>query len=146
MATEETNAIVRMTEYLCESTDCCSGLPAWVWFTHCARFGWDRVNFLYSSWYGAGGWICTGNSTDDTGLFLFLLLLSRPYTRSRPFLLLTPHQRVRLGMHKEFGGDTNRTADPNRPKGYHRPYGILLSIQRWGKGGGKRKEGVGHSE
>ena len=32
----------------------------------CAGFGWDRVNFLHSSWYGAMFWICAENSVDNT--------------------------------------------------------------------------------
>ena len=62
----------------------------------CAGFGWDRVNFLHSSWYGATFWICAGNSVGNTAMFQ--LLLSSAYTESRPFLLLTPpHQRVGWG-------------------------------------------------
>ena len=53
----------------------------------CAGFGWGRVNFLHSSWYGAVVWICAGNSVDNTGMFS--LLLSSAYTEPRPFLLLT---------------------------------------------------------
>jgi len=30
-----------------------------------------------------------------------------------------------LRGHKELGGDRNRTADLNRPKGYSIPYGIM---------------------
>ncbi|KAK4829031.1 hypothetical protein QYF61_001806 [Mycteria americana] len=32
-------------------------------------------------------------------------------------------------MHKELGGGTARTADPNWPKGYSIPYGVMLSIE-----------------
>ena len=35
----------------------------------CASFGWDRVNFLHRSWYGALFWVCAENSVDDTGMF-----------------------------------------------------------------------------
>ena len=63
----------------------------------CAAFGWDRVRFLHSSYYGAMVWICAGNSVDNTGMFW--LLLSSAYTESRPFLLLTPpHQRAGWGF------------------------------------------------
>ena len=48
----------------------------------CAGFGWHRLNFLHSSWYGAMFWICAGNSVDNAGMFL--LLLSSAYTESRP--------------------------------------------------------------
>jgi len=36
-------------------------------------------------------------------------------------------------MHKKLGGRTAGTADPNRPKGYHIPYNIMLSNKSWGK-------------
>ena len=70
-------------------------------------------------------WICAENSVDNMGMFP--LLLSSAYTKSRPFLLLTPPAR-RLGVHKKLGGDTAGTADPNCPKGYSRPYDIRFSI------------------
>jgi len=37
--------------------------------THCAGFGWGRVNYLHSSYYAAMFWICVENSVDSTGLF-----------------------------------------------------------------------------
>ena len=55
----------------------------------CAGLGWDRVNFLHSSWYGAMLWIYAENSVDNSGMFS--LLLSSAYAASRPFLPLTPH-------------------------------------------------------
>ena len=36
-----------------------------------------------------------------------------------------------LGVHKKLGGDAAGTADPNRPKGYSRPYD-MLSTWSWG--------------
>jgi len=75
-------------------------------------------------------WICAENSVDNIGMFL--LLLSRAYTESRPFLLLTPPAR-RLGVHKKLGGDTARTADPSWPKGCPTPFDVMLNIYRWGK-------------
>jgi len=60
----------------------------------CAGFGWDRFVFLHSSSFGAMFWLCAENSGDNRGMFS--LVLTRAYTESRPFLLLTPpHQRVR---------------------------------------------------
>lgn len=45
---------------------------------------------------------------------MFSLLLSRSCTVSRPFLLLVISLTARkLGVHKELGGDTAGTADPN---------------------------------
>ena len=29
--------------------------------SQCAGFGWDTVDFLHSSWYGAMFWICAEN-------------------------------------------------------------------------------------
>jgi len=46
--------------------------------SHCAGFGWDRVNFLHTSWYETIFWICAENSVDHTGMFR--LLLSSTYT------------------------------------------------------------------
>lgn len=54
----------------------------------CAAFGWDTVNVLHSSWCRAVVLICTGNSIDNSGMFL--PFLSSAYTGSRAFLLLTP--------------------------------------------------------
>ncbi|XP_074989722.1 LOW QUALITY PROTEIN: tubulin alpha-8 chain-like [Calonectris borealis] len=74
-----------------------------LWLQLCAGFGWGRVKFLHSSWYGAVFWICAGNSVDNTGMFSFLL--SRAYTGSRPFLLLTPpHQRGGWGGTRSWEG------------------------------------------
>lgn len=53
---------------------------------HCVGFDCDNVNFLHRSLYGAGVWISTGNSVDNTGKLL--LLLSSTYTASTPFMLL----------------------------------------------------------
>jgi len=74
----------------------------------CAGFGWDRVNFLHSSWYGATFWICADHSVDDTGMFSLLLSRIKASSASRP----TP-PASRLGLHKKMGGDAAKTADPN---------------------------------
>lgn len=34
----------------------------------CSAFGWDRVIYLYGSWYGTVFLICDGNGIDSTGL------------------------------------------------------------------------------
>lgn len=40
-------------------------------------------------------------------------------------------------MHRNFGGDKTRTADPNFPKGYYIPYGFILNNNpRWFADGG----------
>ena len=78
----------------------------------CAGFGWDRVNFLHSSEYGAMVWICAENSVDNSGVVL--LLLSSASTASKAFSASHPTPPVRsLGVHKKLGGDTAGTADPN---------------------------------
>ncbi|KAK4818030.1 hypothetical protein QYF61_004154 [Mycteria americana] len=48
-------------------------------------------------------------------------------------------------VHKKLGGDTARTADPNCPKGYCIPYGVMLSIETGGSwpGGSDRCSGTG---
>lgn len=52
---------------------------------HPSWFGWDRVNFLYCSSYGAMFWVCNNNTADTP---TFLLLLSSAYTESRSLLFL----------------------------------------------------------
>ena len=117
----------------CSCADCCSlGLPppqcSWVcgllqsWAIQCttlacsACFGWDRVNFLHSSWYGAMFWICAENSVDNSGMFS--LLLSSAYTASRPFLLLTPpHQRVGWGCTRSWEGTQLGQLTPTDKRG-----------------------------
>ncbi|KAK4819224.1 hypothetical protein QYF61_027054 [Mycteria americana] len=48
-------------------------------------------------------------------------------------------------VHKKLGGGTARTADPNCPKGYSIPYGVMLSIETGGSwlGGRGRCLGMG---
>jgi len=53
----------------------------------CAGFGWDGVNFLHSSLYGAKFWICAEISVHSTGTLS--LPPSSAWTESRPSLLLT---------------------------------------------------------
>ena len=42
----------------------------------------------------------------------------------------------RLGVHGEPGGDTAGTADPDCPKGYSRPWDVMLSNRSGGDVGG----------
>ena len=49
-----------------------------------------------------------------------------------------------LGTCKELGGDTARTADPNRPKEYPIPYGFTLSNKSVGKGEATAQELAEH--
>ncbi|KAK4817679.1 hypothetical protein QYF61_024908 [Mycteria americana] len=55
------------------------------------------------------------------------------------------HGVVVTQVHKKLGGGTARTADPNWPKGYSIPYGIILSIETGGSwlGGSDRCLGTG---
>lgn len=34
-----------------------------------AVLGWERINFLHSTWYGAMLWICSGDRVGDLGIF-----------------------------------------------------------------------------
>lgn len=72
----------------------------------CTGSGWDRINFIHSRCFGAVFWIYTGNR--DVFAAEQGLLRAKAFTVPR----LTPPARG-LGMHKELGGDTVRTADPS---------------------------------
>ena len=63
-------------------------LVAWL---VCPGFGWDRVNFLSSSWYSVMFWVQYEKNVDNT--LMFSLLLSSVYTESRIFQLLVPSQQ-----------------------------------------------------
>ena len=48
----------------------CSGAQGWGEpLCGCPGFGWDRVNFLPSSWYSAVFWIECENTVDNTLMF-----------------------------------------------------------------------------
>lgn len=71
--------------------------------------------------------ICAENSIDTMGMFL--VLHRNAYTVAKTFSASCPTPPASgLGMPKIFGGDMARTADPNSPKGYSIPYGIMVSI------------------
>lgn len=56
-------------------------------FPHCLGFGWNFINCLHSSWYGAVFWtFFHENSSDSTPMFQ--LLQRSAYTESRVLLLL----------------------------------------------------------
>lgn len=91
-------------------------------FSDCPGFGWNRVNFPRNSWYGAVffsmrimliiHWCfrcCRALLKQSRGLFSFLCC---PDSEG-------------LGVHKELAGDRNRTADPDLPKGYSIPCGVM---------------------
>lgn len=95
-------------------------------------FGWNRVNFLSSSWYKAVFWIQDENNVDNTLMFQFLL--SSACSKSRTFSAFhTALPAHRLGVHKRLGGDATKTADPNWTKGYSIPYDIILNTKTGGR-------------
>lgn len=74
----------------------------------CTGFGWDRINFIHSSCFGAVFWICAG--IRDSFVTEQDLLGVKAFPVPHP----TPPER-RLGMHKDLGVDTVRIADPSDP-------------------------------
>lgn len=74
----------------------------------CIGFGYNGVNFLHSSLYGAVFWICDGNSVDDTVKVWVLLSVE----------ILLFHT---LSAQWAGWGDTAEAADPTSPKGYSIP-------------------------
>lgn len=53
---------------------------------------------------------------------------------------IPPHQQG-TGGHKDLGGYTCRTADPNQPQGHPRPYGVNPVYKAgWGEGKGRHLE------
>ena len=71
------------------------------------------IEFIFFTVAGMGlcfGFVLETVLIDNPGMFW--LLLSRAYPEPRAVLLLTPPAR-RLGGHKELGGDTAGTADPD---------------------------------
>ena len=100
--------------------------------------GWDRVNFLHNNWYGAVFWICAENSVDNTGMFQ--LWLSRAYTVSRPFLLLTPpHQPGGWGCPRSWEGTQPGQLTPTDQRDI--PY-RMTSCAAYKAGGRRRKGGT----
>lgn len=80
----------------------------------CTGFDRDGVPFLHSSRCGTVVWICAGCSADNSEVFLSLLSRVNP---ELSLLCSSAHpSSERLGVHKELGGDTARTADPNWPR------------------------------
>ena len=76
-------------------------------------------------------WICAGDSIDNIEMVLFYgpvveqcLHGAKAFSASRT----TPAASSLGGKHKKLAGDTARTADLNRPKGYSTPYDVILSI------------------
>ena len=46
-----------------------TGALNWISLTRCPGFGWDRVNFLLTSWYSAVFWIECENNVDNRLMF-----------------------------------------------------------------------------
>ena len=81
-------------------------------------------------------WICAENSVDNTGMFV---TAEQCLHRAKAFSASHPTPPVsRQGVHKELGGDTARTADPNdqRDIPYH-----MTSRSAYKAGGRRRKRG-----
>ena len=92
----------------------------------CPGFGWDRVNFLPSSWYSAVVRIDYENHVDNT--LMVLVVAKQCLYQVKDFSASHAQPARRLEGHKELGGDTAGTADPNCPKGYSIPYDVMPSI------------------
>ena len=93
--------------------------------------GWDGVNFLHNSPYGAVFSIWDQTSAGNTTGFWLLLSSACTTSRLSSFLtLLLPGGRQEVG--KRLGGDTAGTVDHNRPKGSSLPHSITLSNKKLG--------------
>lgn len=114
----------------------------------CAGFGYCSVHFHHSSLYGISSWVCAESSVESTGMLQ--LLLSSACT-VRAFLLLAPPSQwvvSRLQLHKQFGGDTTRTADLIWSRGYFLFIFLSEHMAWWSvykEGWRRRKGGIGVS-
>ncbi|KAK4818603.1 hypothetical protein QYF61_015465, partial [Mycteria americana] len=68
-----------------------------------------------------------------------------PFVASQEDEVLVLRNRPETLVHKKPGGGPARTADPNWPKGYSIPYGVMLSIETGGScpGSSDRCSGTG---
>ena len=74
--TAGTQALIPLMAYFWQHTACQNNVYLWnfVYIDRnkkegCSAFGWDRINFLRSSLYGAMFCTCDENSVDNTGMF-----------------------------------------------------------------------------
>ena len=103
----------------------------------CPGFGWDRVNFLHSSWYDAVLWTYDENNGDNT--WMISVVAEQGLHRAKAFPAFHAALPVRRpGVDKVLRGDTARTGGPNRPKGCPILHGVMLSNKSWGKETGSR--------
>lgn len=69
--------------------------------TSCVGFGWDRVNFLRSGWYGAEFWICAEHSDSNRDVFI---IAEQGLHRAKAFSSFCIAMLVRrLGVHGRLG-------------------------------------------
>lgn len=99
--------------------------------------GWDGVNLLHSSPYGAVLWICAETVLTTRHSFANCWA-ALAQDQGFFFPTLPPPPVGRLGMDKRLGSNIATTADPNWIKRYSIPYDITLSNKSSGKGGWKR--------
>ncbi|KAK4827635.1 hypothetical protein QYF61_019845 [Mycteria americana] len=76
----------------------------------------------------------SSSQTTPARLLLIWHLTSSLEARSTEKDKGTPE--LKMEVQEKLGGDTARTADPNWPKGYSIPYGVMLSIETGGVGQG----------
>ena len=94
----------------------------------CTGFGWDRVDFLPSSEYGAMFWICAENSVGKTRF-------SYCWAVSRPFLpLRLPCQRAGWGCTRSWEGTQPGHLTPADQREILCHMGSCSAIKRWGEG------------
>ena len=93
---------------------------------NCPGVGWDRVNCLSSSWYSAMFWVQYEKNVEKT--LMISVVAKQCLDQVKDFSASDAQPVRRLEGHKQFGGDTARTADPNWPKGYSILCDVMPSI------------------
>lgn len=91
--------------------------------TAVSAFGWERVNFLLSSWYMVVFWIYCKNKVYNS--LMSQLLLSSAYPKSRTFSFLMLWQQAGAQEARRKHGQNNW---PNLQKRYSIPQNLMLSI------------------
>lgn len=91
-----------------------------------------RINFIFRGFYDAVFRIFGENSCDST--LMVLVVEEKCFHKGKDF---SAHSALPVSRQ-----DQARVVDPDWPKGYAVPHGIMLSNKSWGKEGGRR----GHSK
>lgn len=73
--------------------------------SYCTGFGWDRINFLLSTFYGVMLCICAENSINN--ITVVWLFLSSSYTKT----ISVSHSASPATMHKNLGGNIPAPCD-----------------------------------